>query len=471
MAWNASGDKMVCHGDADRLLRACLDGPAAAELSAALRALDRDGLAFQLRARNAADHQFIVCGRTVGGAAAVWLCPEGQEAAQAERIAPSDLGAASACRQDVAVEPHLLDRLKTGVALFAPDRRLEAYNAAFAALWDLPRAWLETHPTHGALLDRLRETRKLPEQRDFRAWKRSRLALYDAGHGPVDEAWTLPNGHMLAVSFCVTPQGGATVLFEDVTEKVALESSLKTQVATQSATLDVLGEAVAAFGPDGRLALHNAAFADVWAMDRAVLGERPHIRDIARLCLAKFGDEAMWDRLVATVSSSPAQRRHWRKIHRTDGMVLSLSTVPLPNRATLVVFADVTNAFGIETALRDRHEALALVESLRGEYIKQLSYELRTPLNTVLGFAERLAEAPHGSIPVAHREQIDAIVAGAYALKDVADSMLAGLVDTREFANLQASGGGHDASAHSDHSQNWRGPGASREAAQSGKRR
>ena len=326
-------------------------------------------------------------------------------------------------------QAHLLDRLKTAIAAFAADRRLESHNTAFAELWRLDPKWLATRPMHDEILDRLREARRLPERRDYHAWKRQRMALYGDPSSHVEETWPLPDGKTLHVSLSVNPSGGALVLFEDVTEKFALESSLKTLVAAQSATLDVLGEAVAAFGPDGRLALHNAAFAEIWDLERATLIERPHIRTVAEACLTKFGDEAMWERLVATVSSSPAQRRNWRKIHRADGTVLSLATMPLPDRATLVTFADVTDAFRIETALRERNDALEMVNRMRADYIRHLSYELRTPLNTILGFAEHLAAGARGSLPEDLNEPLQAIVSGSYVLKTVVDEMLAGLVD------------------------------------------
>lgn len=331
-------------------------------------------------------------------------------------------------KQEVQARAHLLDRLHVAVAMFGADRRLEWSNAAFAALWDLPQAWLDGQPSHGDVLDRLREFGRLPEQRDYQGWKRQRLALH-ASDGAVEETWPLRDGRTLAVHFCPNPAGGAVVLYEDVSEKFALERSLKTQLAAQSATLDALGEAVAAFGPDGKLTLYNAAFAAIWDLDPVHLAERPHIREVANACQSKFGDTAMWDRLVGTVSSGPAQRRDWRKIHRGDGAVLSLATIPLPDRATLVTFADVTDRFGFEAASRERNEALEMLDRLRADYIKQLSYELRTPLNTVLGFAEQLAGDGGHALDGVRQERIEAIVAGAYALKKVADDMLAGLVD------------------------------------------
>lgn len=326
-------------------------------------------------------------------------------------------------------QAHLLGKLPSAVAVFGADRRLMLYNMSFATLWGLDPAWLEAKPTHDDFLDRLREMRRIPEQRDFLTWKRERLALYAEADREIEETWPLADGTTLSVVLCTNPLGGLTMYCEDVSEKFALESSLKILVAAQSATLDVLSEAVAAFGPDGRLALHNAAFAEVWDLDRTMLAGAPHVRQVAKACLEKFGDEAMWDRLVSTVSSGPVQRRRWRKLHRADGTVLSLSTVPLPDRATLVTFEDVTHAFGIETALRERNEALEMVDRLRADYIKRLSHELRTPLNTVLGFAEHLTGRARDAVPESLREPLEAIVTGGYVMKNVMDEMLAGLVE------------------------------------------
>ena len=72
---------------------------------------------------------------------------------------------------------------QTAVAIFGKDQKLTFYNRAFVKLWGFPEAWLDRHPSDGEILDRLREMRKLPEQRDYQAWKRQRLALYRAATG------------------------------------------------------------------------------------------------------------------------------------------------------------------------------------------------------------------------------------------------------------------------------------------------
>ena len=73
-----------------------------------------------------------------------------------------------------------LDHLTTGVAIFGSDQRLAFYNAAFRSLWDLDAAFLDQGPSDSAVLDRLRDARRLPEQQDFRKWKAELHEAYRA---------------------------------------------------------------------------------------------------------------------------------------------------------------------------------------------------------------------------------------------------------------------------------------------------
>jgi len=328
-------------------------------------------------------------------------------------------------QQHVDAHADTLDRLATAVAIFGKDQRLTFYNQGFARLWDLPDKWLETHPTDSDVLDRLREARKLPEQRDYQAWKRERLALYaNPNDYPSEELWHVPNGKTLRVVAQPHPFGGLTFLYEDVTEKLALESAFNTQLKVQSATLDTLTEAVAVFGPDGKLKLHNAAFMHIWELEpRDLLGE-PHVRSIAVICSEKFGDEAVWERLIQSIVSGAPQRRDWGEIERNDRTILSLTLSPLPDGATLVTFADVTDRSRIENALRERNDALEAADNLKSDFIKHVSYELRTPLNTILGFAELLESGLPGELNTQQEGYVRDIVSGSNTLKDLINNIL-----------------------------------------------
>jgi signal transduction histidine kinase len=338
----------------------------------------------------------------------------------------TDVAAAEAkLQQHVDAHADTLDKLATAVAIFGRDQKLSFYNQAFVRLWDLPEKWLESHPTDSEILDRLREGRKLPEQRDYQAWKRERLALYEAQRDyPTEELWHVPGGKTLRVVAQPHPFGGLTFLYEDVTEKLALESSYKTLTKVQSATLDTLQEAVVVFGPDGKLKLHNAAFLTIWDLTEKDLVGEPHVRNIAAACADKFGDETVWERLIQSIVSGAPGRRDWGEIERTDRTILSLTLSPLPDGATLVTFADVTDRSRIENALRERNDALEAADNLKSDFIKHVSYELRTPLNTILGFAEHLASGIPGELNRAQASYVQDIVAGSNTLRDLINNIL-----------------------------------------------
>ena len=336
----------------------------------------------------------------------------------------TDVAAAEArLQQHVDAHADTLDKLQTAVAIFGKDQKLSFFNRAFVKLWGFPEAWLERHPSDGEILDRLREMRKLPEQRDYQAWKRQRLSLYQDGASQ-EEQWHIPGGQTIRVVAQPHPLGGLSFLYEDVTEKLALESNYNILARVQAATLDTLVEGVAVFGPDGRLKLRNAAFARIWDMTENELSGEPHVRAIAENATRKFGDGAMWDRMIQQIVSGSAQSHDMGDFERSDRTILSLALSPLPDGATLVTFVDVSDRFRIESALRDRGDALEAADKLKSDFIKHVSYELRTPLNTILGFAEHLATTSPGPLNTRQTEYVDAIVSGASTLKDLVNDIL-----------------------------------------------
>ena len=130
------------------------------------------------------------------------------------------------------------------------------------------------------------------------------------------------------------PFGGLTFLYEDVTARLTLESDYNTLIKVQSATLDTLSEGVAVFGPDGKLKLHNAAFARIWEFEPEELDRRAAPAHHRRLSRDRFGDSHIWDQLIQAIVAGRGAR-DMGDVERSDRSVLSLSTSPLPDGATL----------------------------------------------------------------------------------------------------------------------------------------
>ena len=93
------------------------------------------------------------------------------------------------------------DQLATGVAIFAANQKLTFYNAAYRSLWDLDAGFLDQAPTDSALLDRLRTTRKLPEEGFTREWPKRLTTTEQAGRRAA-ELWT-----KIAQGWKASPQG------------------------------------------------------------------------------------------------------------------------------------------------------------------------------------------------------------------------------------------------------------------------
>ena len=74
-----------------------------------------------------------------------------------------------------------------------------------------------------------------------------------------------------------------------------------------------------------------------------------------------------------------------------DGREFEFAAVPLPDGNALFTMLDVTDSRKVEAALRERNEALEEADRVKTAFVSNMSYELRTPLTSIGGFAEMLA--------------------------------------------------------------------------------
>ena len=327
--------------------------------------------------------------------------------------------------QDLAAHNQVLENLATAVAIFAADTRLTFFNRAYAELWRLDREWLSAGPSLGEILGQLREHRRLPEFADFRAFREEQLAQFTALGASVETMMHLPDGATLRCVASPHPLGGLVLTYEDVSDRLALERSFKSLTAVQRETLDNLHEGVAVFGGDGRLKLNNPAFAVLWNLEPGSLGGDTHIADFiesTRPFLASISDwEAHKERLIARLMSREASAG---RLVRGDGTVLQHASVPLPDGAVLLSYLDVTDGYKVESALRDRAEALQDADRLKSEFIANVSFEVRTPLTSIMGFAEVLSEEYFGKLNRRQKEYSAGILEASRALMAIVGDIL-----------------------------------------------
>jgi signal transduction histidine kinase len=341
-----------------------------------------------------------------------------------------------ALRADLArhVSAHaaVLEQLGSAIAVYGADRRLSFYNQAYVRLWGLDEGWLATLPSFGEVLEELRTRRRLPEYADFPQFKKENLALFTELIEPRETLMHLPDGTTVRVLIVPHSFGGLMFVLEDVTNTLALESSYNILMAVQQETLDNLAEGIAVFGGDGRLKLSNPAYATMWGLGSADLAGEPHITDLLEQVRTLMDRGEDWPALKEQMVAATLERttRNGR-LERTDGSMLDFAYVPLPDGAVLTTYLDVTDSVRVEQALRARNAALAEADRLKTEFLANVSYHLRTPLNSIMGFAEMLANEYFGQLNERQMQYSrNVLTAGA--------SLLAMINDILDLATIEA---------------------------------
>ncbi|MFP4314004.1 MAG: PAS-domain containing protein [Alphaproteobacteria bacterium] len=303
-----------------------------------------------------------------------------------------------------ATNEELLEQLRTAIAIFDGDQRLEFYNSAFSQLWGQEDQWLNTHPKLGELMEKLREERKLPEQADFRRFKKSWLDMFTSLLQPHEDMLYLPDGSALRMLAVPHSAGGLMLTFEDVTSRLELESSYNTLIAVQKETLDNLAEGVAVYGGDGRLKLWNPSFARLWGLNPEDLEGEPHINVLVEK-KKKFFQNENWPKKKEELIAKGLDRvMHEGRLKRSNDTLVDFSTVPLPDGGVLITYTDVTDTVRVENALREKNAALEAAEKLKMDFLANVSYQLRTPLNAIMGFNDILHQQYFGPL---NQRQLD----------------------------------------------------------------
>ncbi|MCR5873611.1 PAS-domain containing protein [Phenylobacterium sp. J426] len=328
-------------------------------------------------------------------------------------------------KRNIEAHDQTLNRIDDAVAIFGSGRKLTFHNTAFAELWGLEPAWLEDGPTHGEVLDRLRQRRRLPETADYAKWKAAELDRYEKLGEEPDDMWSLPDGRTLRVVRQAHPLGGMVVLFSDITGELKLKTQYNAQIQVQQATLDKLSDAVAVFGSDGRLRLHNESFERFWGISHEKLEAAGDFEGVVELCVPKLHDMGFWRELKGRVADpDPSARTPMTGETRTsDDRIVEYRSRPLPDGATLIAFTDVTDARRLESALADREAALSEAERLKRDFVGNVSYELRTPLTTIIGYSE-LLEHSGDALPERSRGHAAAVKSAATQLARSIDDVL-----------------------------------------------
>ncbi len=318
----------------------------------------------------------------------------------------------------------MLDQLSVGVAQFDAGQKLVFANRPFLRQFDLPFGIVGDAIPFDRFLSDLRDKRRTPEVRDFLAWRRERLEWFGASD-PQEEAWPLPGGKHLRIVAQPMPDGGLVLFAEDRTEELAQSATRDTLLRTRTAMLDSLFEALAVFAPDGSLQLWNRSFAGTWGLDPELLDSHPAADQLLQAIQPNLADPRQASAIGEIVRTATLDRKEkGGRVDLADGRTLEFAGVPLPDGNGLLTVLDITDSQMAETALRERNQALEEADAVKARFLANMSYEFRTPLTSIGGFAELIQSGAAGPVSEQVQEYLQAILDSVARLTEQVENVL-----------------------------------------------
>ncbi|MBX7457101.1 PAS-domain containing protein [Qipengyuania sp. 1NDH17] len=318
----------------------------------------------------------------------------------------------------------MLDQLSIGVAQFDSGQRMTFANQPFHRVFALPPGVVSERIRFEQMLMIARENGKIPEVRDFPAWRKE-LGEWFLRDEPEEHQWPLPDSTHLRLVSQPLPDGGLVLIAEDRTEQLALSATRDTLLRTRTATFDSLFEALAVFAPDGHLELWNRGFPLAWGLESEVLDGHPQAETLLEEIAKQLQDPREISQIGQTIRAATLDRKpRDGRIELADGRTLTYAGVPLPDGNGLLTVLDVTASQQAEQALRERNRALEEADAVMTRFLANMSYEFRTPLTSIGGFAELLSQGIAGDLTPQAKEYVQAITMSVGKLTEQVENVL-----------------------------------------------
>lgn len=231
--------------------------------------------------------------------------------------------------------------LPTGLAIFDKERRLTLFNPALTDLTGLDGAWLSQRPTLEAFFDHLREMQRIPEPKNYKAWRESLTQLdRTSDSGTFEETWTLSDGVTFRVTGRPHADGAVALLIEDISAEIGITRRFRSELNVFQSVLDTSEEATIVFSSAGQVTLSNAAYADLWGNDPRYTVATASAAEAIGRWQQQCEPSPLWAEMRDFISRIEDRAEWFEDVLMLDGRVLQVRVSPIAAGMTLIAFQD-----------------------------------------------------------------------------------------------------------------------------------
>lgn len=231
----------------------------------------------------------------------------------------------------------VLAALGTAFAIFDMKQKLVFYNKSFLNLWGLQTAFLDGNPTYAEFLDKIRDSRLLPEVSDFKSYKNSEEQLFGGLIESREDLLHIPDGRTFRRIVAPHPNG-LIFAFEDVSDRLAATRMINELYSVQQNILDNVRDAVIVFGADQRLKYFNRSYKKLWKADDAELRNLPNLPEVLEMQKPYFNNQEDWNSLKQNMLGHILNICSRFQLERNDKLRLEVVPVLLSDESVMITY-------------------------------------------------------------------------------------------------------------------------------------
>jgi PAS domain S-box-containing protein len=220
----------------------------------------------------------------------------------------------------------------------------------------------------------------------------------------------------------------------DVTELFEAERALRRSHAILQAEQEADLDGILVVDENGRALTYNRRYQELWGIPDAVMETRSADAMLEFVCTL-VTDPAR-DMIPQEVLRLDRVTRLRSEIALKDGRIFERYTAPVVSSqdeyfGRVWFIRDITERKRREEGLREQNRKLQELDALKSNFVNAISHDLRTPLTSIVGYAEFLEDAVGGALTPMQQTFVQQIQRNASRLERLVDDLL-------DFARMDA---------------------------------